>query len=115
MNIHKIHRVLGLIMIIPLFLWAITGFIFLTKPGYEGAYERITPRQYELKKALQIIPQPGWKDIQLKQSILGLHLIVNDKGAWRNLDPTTYRERPFPAKEQIILLINDAMEQNKPR
>ena len=37
MKIRKLHRIIGLILLLPFFGWAITGFIFFLKPGYAGA------------------------------------------------------------------------------
>lgn len=48
MKTRKLHRVIGLVMLLPLFGWAITGFIFFLKPGYEGAYELLQLKTYSV-------------------------------------------------------------------
>lgn len=102
-------------MLVPLLLWSITGFIFLTKPGYEGAYEKLSPTQYDIDKDLNISALTGWQHVQVQRTILGVHLLVNDHGTWRHLDPDTLVERPLPSKQDIVRLIDDATKLNKQR
>jgi hypothetical protein len=36
------HRVLGVVLVLPLLLWTVTGLVFLVKPGWSGAYEALS-------------------------------------------------------------------------
>ena len=37
----ELHRVLGLLLLIPFLLWTATGLLFLLKPGWASAYEML--------------------------------------------------------------------------
>ena len=102
-------------MLIPLFLWAFTGVIFLVKPGYEGAYDKLTPRQYAIDNPVSIPPGSMWQEVRIVKTILGDHLIVNHDGVWKQVDPNTLMERPLPAKKAIADLVNDAIFRNPER
>jgi hypothetical protein len=62
MKARTLHRVIGLILLLPFFGWALTGLVFFVKPGYEGAYELLSPKTYPLDSALTINPDPSWAD-----------------------------------------------------
>lgn len=115
MTVHSTHRILGLVMLVPMILWSVTGFIFITKPGYDGAYERISPQQYPLGEGLTLNVEATWKDVQIKRSILGLHLLVNNENGWHQLDPNTFKPRAFPSKTEFTKLVNDAIKGNVER
>lgn len=104
-----------MVMLIPLLLWSFTGLVFLIKPGYDGAYETLSPRLYDIPTRLAISPQAGWKEVKLFRTVLGDHLIVKDRGAWKHLDPHTLRERPAPSDKEIAALVSDAMQGNTKR
>lgn len=95
--------------------WSLTGVVFLTKPGYEGAYEKLSPKTYEIKNPFRVVPKEGWHEIKFIRTILGYHLVVNDKGIWKHFDPDTLQERRFPSDAEIKALINDATSVNKER
>ena len=115
MDTKLFHRYLGLFMALPLLLWAMTGVVFLVKPGYEGAYERLSPKLYEIEQTFELAPSKGWKKVELQRTILGYHLLVEDESGWKNIDPTTMRERPHPSKAQIEQFITDAISDNRQR
>ncbi len=114
-NSKKVHRFVGIIMLIPLFLWALTGVIFLIKPGYEAAYETLPIRHYAIDRPMTITPEARWQEISIKQSILGYHLIVQQDGRWQQLDLETLEERPLPSKKALEALVNDAISVNPER
>lgn len=103
------HRVVGLAAAIPLLLWALTGLVFLTKPGYEGAYERLTPRTYPMPAGVALSPSPGWREVRLLRSVLGYHLLVRDGERWRHLDAETLQDRPAPSDNEFKTLVEDAI------
>ena len=48
MKTRALHRVIGLVMLLPMTGWAITGAVFFLKPGYQGAYEILPVKTYLL-------------------------------------------------------------------
>src|ERR1700749_3195328 len=108
MKIRALHRVIGIILLLPFFGWALTGLVFFIKPGYEGAYELLTPKTYLVNTQLQINPQPGWEELQSMRTILGDHLLVRTSSGWQNLDPRNNQPRPQPNEDDIRKLITDA-------
>ena len=115
MNQRKIHRTLGLLMMLPMLAWAVTGLIFLVKPGYEQAYEQLVIKTYDIESPLIIVPQPAWEEIKLIRSVLGLHLLVRVDGSFRNIDPVTFLPTRPPSEEEVRKLINDAISVNADR
>lgn len=109
------HRLIGIAIAVPLLLWALTGIVFLTKPGYEGAYDQLAPRTYSLTSEYTLSPDSHWREIRLLRTVLGDHLVVRDGDTWRHLDPATLQERPPPAEEALKALIEDAIASNPVR
>ena len=66
--------------------WALTGLVFLIKPGYDGAYEVITIKTYPLDQKLIIASKKNWEEGRLINSVLGNHLLVTVAGKTNNLD-----------------------------
>src|SRR6185295_16198060 len=76
MRIRRLHRIIGIVLLLPFLGWAITGLIFFIKPGYEGAYEVLSPKTYSLDRAISISPDPSWLEFRYFRTILGEHLIA---------------------------------------
>jgi len=112
MEIKRIHQVLGIAMLIPLLLWSLTGIFFLIKPGYEGAYQKISPKFYDIETAFTIVPEKGWSEIRLMRSVLGYHLLVNADGQWQHLDPNTLKPRSAPETAELNILLTDAISKD---
>lgn len=115
MNSNKIHRVLGLILVVPLLGWIFTGMIFLVKPGYSGAYEMLAPKLYPLETEVVISPDESWTELRVAKTILGEHLLVKVGGEWHNLNLVTLEPQPSPSDDQIVSLLNDAISTNRER
>jgi hypothetical protein len=115
METKKLHRLIGIAVAAPILLWALTGIVFLIKPGYEGAYEQLSPRHYEMQDTISLLPARGWSEIKMFRTVLGDHLIVRDRGVWRHLDPGTLQERPFPTEHELKVLISDAIGSDSER
>ncbi|MEH6517970.1 MAG: PepSY domain-containing protein [Halioglobus sp.] len=115
MKLNAIHKILGLIMIAPLILWAITGLIFLTKPGYSNAYEQLSPALYQFDKTARVSGAANWTDIRLLKTVLGYHLLVQESGSWKHLDPFTLAVKSQPSPEQVKALIQDATKASPSR
>jgi hypothetical protein len=115
MRVRTIHRIIGIILLIPFFCWAVTGLIFFIKPGYAGAYEPLTPKTYPLETRVTLTPQPGWREFRYLKTILGEHLIVRTDDGWEQLNPQTNQLRPKPSEAETRALLQDAFTVNPSR
>lgn len=105
----RIHRILGWCLILPFFVWALTGLVFFIKPGYQAAFSSLAVKTYPIKTAVQLNPQPEWQEIKLLQTVLGPHLMVKQAGSWQQLSPKDFTVRPQPSADDLQLLIKDAI------
>ncbi|MFP2767916.1 PepSY domain-containing protein [Oceanisphaera sp. KMM 10153] len=111
----RIHRLLGLLLLLPLFGWALTGMVFFIKPGYEGAYEQLAVKTYPLQQAVLISPEPHWQQVRLVGTVLGPHLLVKSRGQSLHLRPDSQSPFVLPDETQLRLLLQDAMAANPTR
>lgn len=112
MTVRALHRFIGVILLLPFFTWAVTGFIFFLKPGYAGAYEILRPKTYPLDQAVSISPQSDWLEYRYFRTILGDHLLVRTSKGWQHLNPTDGQPRVAPTQTEIALLLKDAFTAN---
>ncbi|MDF3126436.1 PepSY domain-containing protein [Rheinheimera sp. 1928-s] len=105
----RVHRFLGWCLILPFFIWAVTGLIFFIKPGYQAAFSYLTIKTYPISSAVQINPQPDWQEVKLLQSVLGVHLLVKQADGWQQLNPQDFTVRSLPEEDELQLLIKDAI------
>ena len=115
MKARKLHRVIGIILLLPFFGWAVTGFVFFIKPGYAGAYEVLAPKTYPLTGALPITPDSTWLEFRYLRTVLGDHLLARSSSGWQNLNPTDQQPRPMPNESDLTLLVKDAVSANPAR
>lgn len=115
MRARTLHRVLGIILLLPFFGWALTGLVFFIKPGYEGAYEVLSPKTYPLDGAVTIDPDPAWLEFRYLKTALGEHLLVRTDAGWSHLNPADGRPRGEPAEDEIRTLLKDAFSANPRR
>ncbi len=112
----NLHAYLGLFLALPLCIWAITGAVFLVKPGYEQAYEQLQPRMRPLNESKRIPARDDWLEATLVRTVLGVHLLVKDvDGNELHLDPQSNKEMPLPQVDDVILLLNDAIAHDRQR
>lgn len=111
----RAHRVLGLILLLPICGWALTGFVFFVKPGYGDAYGGLHARQYPFEGLSIPQPRPDWLELRMLRTILGDHLLVRAASGPIQLDPTTSRPRELPDEAAIRRLIGDAIAQEHTR
>lgn len=112
----RLHAYLGLALVLPLFVWAVTGLIFVIKPGYEQAYERLNLAHRPLVGTINIEAQPNWQQLQLKQSTIGQHLLVTTAtGELLHLNADTLQAFPLPNTEQLEQLFRSATGHNRTR
>jgi uncharacterized iron-regulated membrane protein len=115
MRTRTAHRVIGIILLIPLVGWAITGLVFFIKPGYTGAYEVLTPKFYPINNQVLISENPNWLEVRYLRTILGDHLLVRTESGWMNLNPNDKRPRSAATDDETRRLVQDAFSMNPKR
>ena len=108
MKARRLHRVIGMMMLLPMLGWAATGLVFFLKPGYSAAYEMLALRTYPLEGNVTITPQPAWLEVRASRTILGRHLLVRTTSGWQHLNPDTMTERAAPTPDEVKALLTDA-------
>ena len=109
MTVRRLHRAIGIAMLLPLVGWALTGFVFFIKPGYGGAYESLAVKTYPLDEPMNIPPHPEWREVRLLKTIVGTHLLVRSDAGWSHLDARTLQPTAPPAEATIRALVADAI------
>lgn len=115
MVIRKLHRIAGIVMLLPLIGWAVTGAFFFLKPAYSGAYETLAVKSYPFESEIKVTPDPEWLEVRLLKTILGEHLLARTSRGWLNYDPRNLQLRNEPSNEEIRGLVNDAISVNPAR
>ena len=115
MRTRTVHRLIGIILLIPFVGWAITGLVFFIKPGYTEAYELLTPKFYPINKQVLISENPNWLEVRYLRTILGDHLLVRTDSGWMNLNPEDKRPRPAATDDETRRLVQDAFSMNPKR
>jgi hypothetical protein len=115
LNTRKLHRVLGLIMLLPLAAWAVTGAIFFIKPGYGAAYDALAIKTYPLGTPVALETDPAWLEVRYLKTILGEHLLARTSGGWQHLDVNTRKPKPMPDEVSLRTLLTDAFSANPAR
>jgi hypothetical protein len=110
-----VHRIIGILLLLPLLGWATTGAVFFIKPAYGGAYELLAVKTYALDGGDVIRPQAGWREARMVKTILGTHLLARTDAGWRNLDPSSLQPAPIPGDEATQRLLHDAFTANPDR
>ncbi len=115
MKTRALHRILGLVMLLPLIGWAITGSIFFLKPGYANAYDTPQVKTYPLETNIALAPDRSWLEFRYVKTILGEHLLARTEQGWRHLDPLSLQPRQAPTTDEIRALLADALATNPSR
>lgn len=115
MNLKRIHKFVGILLVIPLLGWALTGIVFLTKPGYENAYEQLTIKTYPLERSFDLGPIGSWHEARLVKTVLGYHLLLEARGRSAHLNPVSLEALNNPSDADKIRLIEDAISINTGR
>ena len=115
MNLRKTHKIVGVVLAVPLLAWALTGIVFLTKPGYAGAYEQLAVKTYPLEQVFQLQPVGKWHEARLLRTVLGYHLLLAGNGVTTHLDPQSFATRELPSDADIKRLVDDAIGVNPQR
>src|SRR5262249_32042371 len=102
MNVRRLHRLLGLVLLLPILGWAPPGFVSFIKPGYKAAYSSLRVRALPLDTPLAIAtPDPTWLEMRALHTVLGEHLLVRTEDGWSHLDPATLRPRALPGDTDL--------------
>lgn len=115
MRPRKIHRLVGIMLLLPFVAWSATAVFFLVRPAYSEAYEQLQVRQLPLENIIQFVPDPSWQEARLSRTVLGEHLLVRDAQGWHHLDSFSLDPRPAPTGDELIRLISDATRHNTER
>jgi hypothetical protein len=115
MTTRSLHRIVGLVMLLPLIGWAATGAFFYLKPGYTGAYELLQVKTYPLEANLRIETEPSWIEVRIVKTILGEHLLARTSRGWLHLDPYSRQPWPEPSADDLSVLVTDAFSENPER
>ncbi len=115
MKIRKLHRIIGIVLLLPFVGWAVTGLIFFIKPGYADAYDYLTARTYPLEHGSSVTPDSSWLEFRYLRTILGDHLIARANAGWLHLDPATMQPRGTPTGDEVRRLVTDACSANPGR
>ena len=111
----KLHKIIGLILVLPMLGWTITGVIFFIKPGYQGAYEQLSVKTYPLSESIVVQPKRDWQEMKLVSTILGDHLLVKTKSKTNHLDPNSLLPKLEPSETEFKALLLDAFTGNSAR
>jgi hypothetical protein len=115
MTVRRVHRAIGLVLLLPFVGWAITGFIFFIKPGYGGAYEAVAVKSYPLERPIALAPAADWREVRILRSILGTHVIARTDRGWLHVNGDTLEATDAPTPDQVRRLIADAITLNPAR
>jgi len=115
MTARRLHRIVGLSLLLPFLGWIVTALIFYVKPGYGGAYESLTIKTYPLGGVVILPSDSAWMEARSFRTILGRHLCVRTRDGWTQLDPTSLHPRPMPAEDELRTLLMDAFSGNPGR
>lgn len=115
MNRRKLHRLTGILLLLPFVAWASTAVFFLVRPAYEQAYEQLAVRQLPLTEPYTIVPAAEWGEFRLFRTVLGDHLMVREAKRWQHLHAATREPWPQPDNGSLQRLLEDAFSANPSR
>jgi hypothetical protein len=113
--IRKLHRLAGIVMLLPFLGWAVTGIVFFTKPGYGAAYDTLPIKTYPIEEPIAVRTDPAWREVRYLRTILGPHLLIRTGTGWSQLDPVSLQPRTTPADNDVQRLLADAFTANPAR
>lgn len=115
MKTRTLHKIAGIILLLPFLAWSATGVFFLVRPAYAQAYAPLELRTYPLERPFSLAAHADWLELRYLRSILGEHLLVRRAGGWTQLDPLTLQERAVPDAASLRRLVTDAIGVNAAR
>ena len=105
---NRLHKIIGLLLVLPIIGWTITGVIFFIKPGYQAAYDQLVVKTYPLEKSFVIPESKQWKEVRLLKTVLGYHLLVKTDKGFQHLDPISLKAKQTPTSSELAALLNDS-------
>jgi hypothetical protein len=115
MTKRQLHRLTGIILLLPFVAWASTAVFFLVRPAYEQAYEQLRVNQLPITDIIMMVPDENWQEMRFFRTVLGDHLIVRENGGWQHLDGYTLDPWPQPGADDLRVLLQDAFTANPSR
>lgn len=115
MTARRLHRLAGLVLLLPMFGWAATGAVFFLKPGYDDAYSSLTVKTYPLEAPLAVKAPPDWLEVRYLRTALGSHLLARTTEGWRQFEPSSLAPRPDPGEADVRALLKEAIAANPSR
>lgn len=110
MQSKRLHKIIGLLLVLPIFGWTITGVIFFIKPGYQAAYDQLVVKTYPLEKSFVIPESKEWKEVRILKTVLGYHLLVKTDKGFQHLDPISLKDKKTPTSSELAGLLNDSFK-----
>jgi hypothetical protein len=111
----RLHKLIGIALLLPVLAWAVTGVFFLVRPAYSEAYETLQPRTYAPASVVAIAAQPQWLEMRYLLTVLGPHLLVREASGWHHLHGQTGEVYIEPGLADLERLVSDALSQNPQR
>lgn len=115
MKYRRLHRLLGLVMMLPFIAWATTAIFFLVRPGYIEAYAALDLVTGELPAVIDVRTEPEWREFRYASSPLGSHLLVRTASGWQHLDAMTGAPFAPPDETGLRQLLEPAIAANRDR
>lgn len=110
----KLHRLLGVVLLLPMLGWLLTAMVFFIKPGYAGAYALLTPRAHALESAAHVESEPQWLEYRVLRTVLGEHVLARTEAGWRHVSLNGQPDSQ-PGEDSLRRLVTDAMQQDRAR
>lgn len=110
----RAHRILGLVLLLPILGWSATGFVFFLKPGYAAAYGPLQVATYPLDDRPRPALPAGALEARWLRTILGEHLLVRMPSVALHLDPEG-KPSPLPDEAALRRLLGDAIRESRER
>lgn len=110
----RAHRILGLLLLLPLLVWTGTGLIFLNQPGWAGAYESLQPFDERLVNAAtlrepgELVLGGGWSRWELGSTALGPLYRLSGEGGAALVDAETGALLSPLSEEALAVIATDA-------
>lgn len=114
MKYRRLHRLLGLALLLPFAAWATTAIFFLVRPGYTDAYAALDLTTASLPAAIDVSTEPDWREFRYASSPLGEHLLVRTSSGWQHLDGRTGAPFPPPDETELRRLLETAIAAANP-
>jgi hypothetical protein len=112
--VRRAHRILGLVLLLPLLGWAATGLVFFLKPGYADAYGSLRAVQYPLDGLAPPALPAGALEARWVRTVLGEHLLVRLPSGFEHLDAHG-KPLPLPDEAGLRRLLGDAIREDAAR